>query len=324
MKSPALGVTLALSLTALAPGCGQGPDSPRFPDPPGLDPMLFDGARAMGGVEALVEIGPRPAGSDGAAKAASFLKARFEEYGLETTLDEFEEDTPLGPVVFRNVVARLPGSGGETIVLGSHYDTKRGIGTGFVGANDSGSSTGVLLELARAVREAVPSGLLGADLVFVAFDGEECAVRYGPRDGFHGSRRFVRRLKESGGVDLVRAMILMDMVGDRDLRVTIPANGTPWLRRLALDAAEDMGVRQQFGLFPGAIGDDHVAFLEAGIPAIDLIDFTFGSAPGRNDYWHTEEDTLDKLSPESLETVGRVVLRMVDRLLVDGAPTPSR
>jgi glutaminyl-peptide cyclotransferase len=318
--APALvGAVLGLGGLAAA-GCGRpaavdASSAPAGRDASGTELLACDGGRAMAEVEALVALGPRVAGTAGAARAATHLQARFAALGLAVEIDAFEDETPSGPSVFRNVIARLPGRGGEeVIVVGSHYDTKGGIADDFAGANDSGSSTGLLLELARVCRDAAGPRGWDATLVFVAFDGEECAVRYGPRDGFHGSRHYVRQLQQAGRTRQVRAMILTDMIGDRDLRVTLPRNSSTPLKTLALDAAAQRGVRHLFGLYPGQIGDDHVAFLQAGIPAIVLIDFAYGSAPGRNDYWHTSADTLDKLSPDSLQAVGDVVLHMIDTL----------
>jgi glutaminyl-peptide cyclotransferase len=314
-----VGVVLGLGGLAAA-GCGrpaavEASSARAGGDAAGLEPLVCDGRRAMAEVEALVALGPRVAGTAGAARAATHLQERFAQLGLAAGIDAFEDDTPSGPAVFRNVIARIPGRGSEAeIVVGSHYDTKGGIADDFVGANDSGSSTGLLLELARVCRNAAGPRGWEATLVFVAFDGEECAARYGPRDGFHGSRHFVRQLQQAGRTHQVRAMILTDMIGDRDLRVTLPRNASSPLKTLALDAAAQHGVRHLFGLYPGQIGDDHVAFLQAGIPAIVLIDFAYGSAPGRNDYWHTTQDTLDKLSPNSLQAVGDVVLLMIDTL----------
>jgi glutaminyl-peptide cyclotransferase len=195
------------------------------------------------------------------------------------------------------------------VLLGAHYDTKTGI-EGFVGANDSGSGTGLLLELARALAES-PAGV---EVRVAFFDGEEAAVAYGPADGFHGSRRLAAEMEERGETGRLAAMILLDMVGDRNLGITLPSNGSPELARLAFESARELGVREKFRLARFAIGDDHVAFAEKGVPTLDLIDFEYGGGPGRNEYWHTAEDTLDKMSPESLATVGRVVLRMVEKL----------
>jgi glutaminyl-peptide cyclotransferase len=250
------------------------------------------------------------------------IKNRLDKLGVSAEIDDFIDPTPYGSNRFRNVIGKIPGGPGR-IILMAHYDTKGGIGAGFEGANDSGSGVGVLLELARVI-SAARAGLEAGGTtpvlppsVWVAFlDGEECHDSYGPVDGFHGSRRLARQVVEAGDRKRVGAVILLDMIGDRDLTVTIPRNSTPELVALAFRAAEEEGVRPAFSLFPGAIFDDHQAFLDVGLPAVDLIDFEFGSAPRKNDYWHTEQDTLDKLSAASLATIGKVVIRMVNALSV--------
>ena len=277
------------------------------PAAPPLNTTLLDGQRALGEVRAFVALGARDSGTLGAVGAAEYLQRRLARIGIAGEMDTFTNDTPQGRLVFRNVVGTLTGRADCVVILASHYDTKTGIGDGFVGANDGGSSTGLLLELGRVL-----ASLQGAPTVILAFfDGEECRVTYGPHDGLHGSRRCVEWLRARGRLRDVRAVILLDMIGDADLNVMIPRNSSPELTSLAFTAARAEGVRDRFGLHGGSVLDDHVPFLEAGVPAIDLIDFEYGSAPGRNDFWHTTQDTLDKLSADSLQTVGRVVLRMV-------------
>jgi len=308
----------ALVRVLLLAGVGAGACGPRTPvaTPPfAFDSASFNKSRAWEEVAAITALGERPSGSDGVAAAAVHLADRFRVHGLDPMIDAFEDPSPRGLATFRNVHATVSGGGSGIIVIGSHYDTKSGINGVFVGANDSASSTGVLLELARLVQAAGYSGSGGPDIVFVAFDGEECAVTYGPNDGFHGSRHMARTLDESGDSRTVRAVIVMDMIGDRDLNIAIPRNSTPALIRLAFRAAEAEGERSRFSLHPNAVGDDHVAFFNRGMPAIDLIDFAYGSRPGANDYWHTENDTLDKLSPESLGVVGRVTVGMLNELI---------
>lgn len=288
------------------------------PEPFYWDPASFDGAAAMREVQAFVDLGPRVAATASGERAAVYLVERFGELGMTARIDAFEDEAPGGKATFRNVIARVPGTNPRRmLIIGSHYDTKKNLGDDYVGANDSGSSTGALLELARLAAENARTSPPPGDLVFVAFDGEECAVSYGPQDGFHGSRRFVRQLIASNHVGRVRAMILMDMIGDRDLSVTIPVNSASDLAALAFDAATEEGVREAFTIFEQAILDDHTAFSAVGIPAIDLIDFQFGSRPGEHDYWHTTEDTMDKLSADSLQVVGRVVIRMINELMND-------
>ncbi len=271
----------------------------------------FDGARAFLETEALVQISPRDAGTGNARRAAVHLETRLKELGFKTVIDTFSEETPVGELFFNNVLGRLPGKTNRLIILASHFDTKAGISPDFQGANDSGSSSGILLELARVLsgREQMETEFLVA-----FFDGEECRTEYGPTDGLHGSRRLAQQIFTGGGAELVEAVILLDMVGDQNLKITVPRNSSKELVRELFSAAHEVGVRPVFSLGRGSILDDHVPFLLAGMPAIDVIDFEYGSAPGLNDYWHTPEDTLDKLSAESMQTVGDVVLRMIENL----------
>jgi len=289
-------------------GCGV-PPAP--PCPPAIDPLKLDGARALEAVQDFVAIGPRVSGTEGARVAAEYLARKLREAGIESEIDIFEDETPEGPVTFRNVIGRIPGRGNKKVVLLSHFDTKAGIDPAFVGANDSGSSTGLLLELGRVLAAVQPRQF---EIVLAFVDGEECRKRYSNHDGLHGSRRLVSRLKAAGEAERVLAVIVMDMIGDADLQVTLPRNGSAELISMAFSAAREEGARRSFRLLGADILDDHVPFLLAGIPAVDIIDFQYGSEPRKNDYWHTPEDTMDKLSADSLRIVGRVVLRMLNAL----------
>ena len=264
------------------------------------------GTNALDRVRRLCEHGPRDALTPGAEAAAKWIAAELSEIGLAPDTDTFDDPAPNGASrVFRNVTATAAGTGSGHILLLSHYDTKSGISGKFVGANDGGSSTGLLLELAAhfARNPTVPS------VTFAFLDGEECRRTYGENDGLHGSRRLARAMREARkGAD---AVILLDMVGDRDLRLTLPRNGTAQLKTALLDAAEAQGIRSKVGLLPYDIVDDHVPFLEAGFPAVDLIDFEYGSSPGLRDYWHTDSDTIDKLSAESLRVTGALIIQFV-------------
>ena len=302
---------MGILLGALCAAAGCGRPLPSAAAPEEREGVLVSGAAALEEVRRFVELGPKEPGTEGAARAAAHLVARLQTAGVEAQIQEFQDASPAGVLTFRNVLGRIPGKGNQCILLGAHTDTKTGI-EGFVGANDSGSGTGLLIELARVLGQNGPHAL---EIRFAFFDGEECRVEYGPEDGFHGSRYLAKTMAEDGSLSNVVAMILLDMVGDRDLTVTIPRNGTPELMALAFEAARAEGVRKHFGLYPGMVSDDHTAFLERGVPAVDLIDFHFGSAPGKNDYWHTAEDSMDKVSAESLEKVGRVVERMVEALV---------
>jgi len=278
----------------------------------------FNATNAFVEVKALTAITPRHSGSPGAQKAAEHLLSRLRAAEIQSYLDEFKEETPAGQILFRNIIGVLPGQKAdgspaeEWIVVGAHYDTKAGISDNFQGANDSGSGVGVLLELARVIKS---SSSLPMNFIFSFFDGEECAVRYDKNDGLHGSRRFAEQLVKDGRSAKVRAVIILDMVGDRDLNITIPRNSALSLVSALFAAAKAEGTREKFTLRSTQILDDHAPFLSAGMPAIDIIDFEYGSAPGQNDYWHTQQDTVDKLSVHSIEMVGRTVLRLLDDLM---------
>lgn len=282
-----------------------------------LEPATFDGERALYEAHGLVAQGAREAGTPGAERAARYLRDRLEKLGVSAEIDTFTNRTPVGERVFYNVIGRIPGPRPGLIILGSHFDTKSGIAPDFQGANDSGSSSGVLLEMGRLLAaHASP----GPEIQLVFFDGEEAQQNYSEIDGLHGSRHYAQRLVTEGRAKDVLGVLVLDMIGDRDLTVTIPRNVTRELAISALRAADAEGRREQFSLYGYEVGDDHEPFLRRGMPAIDLIDFHYGSAPGRNDYWHTREDTMDKLSADSLGLMGRVTVRMI----LDLAGPPAR
>jgi len=309
-------LALAAALALLGLGLAHKlavPFRPPRPTQPAVEfgPAQLDGKRAMKQVCDFVAVGPRISGSDGAERAAGFIAERLKKIGIDPLIDQFEDAGPHGRTVFRNVLGVIEGTEDAMIVLASHYDTKGGIAEDFAGANDSGSSTGLLLELARVLRRDTRRGF---DILLAFLDGEECVKGYGKSDGLHGSKHLAKTLVRNRRSARVRAVIVLDMIGDRDFTVTIPRNSSPELVSLVFDAARAESARLHFSFADGVIIDDHVPFLSAGMPAVDIIDFEFGSAPGRNDYWHTPEDTLDKLSPGSLETAGRVVIRVVNAL----------
>jgi glutaminyl-peptide cyclotransferase len=296
------------SLLATGLGCRRTSDNATI----AIDPQQFHADRAWHDLEQLVGCGPRPSASTGLACAARHIRTELEKAGWTVTEQRFHASTPAGPREFCNLVARPRGAGHASnapLILASHYDTKDLPGIRFVGANDGGSSVAILLEIARVLQGRV------GDVELAFFDGEECQVEYTADDGLWGSRYFVEDLRAEQAVARVRGLILLDMVGDADLHVTIPSNSSGDLALAIFGAATDLGFRSSFSYRASEILDDHVPFRAQGIPAIDLIDFEYGSAPGRNDYWHTAADTLDKLSPRSLEIVGKTVLRAVARIL---------
>jgi Zn-dependent M28 family amino/carboxypeptidase len=267
----------------------------------------FDGNRAFDDLEAQVDLGPRPAGSPAAHRTAELIAERMRDAALEGV----EIQSP-----WENVVGTIPGSGAGTVVVGAHYDTKSGI-PGFVGANDGASGVAVLLELARTL----PNPLPGPAVQLVAFDAEEArGDRDFDVDGTRGSRQYVADARSGGrqgavSLERIRAMVLFDLVGDCDLRIPLEQNSDPALYDLFADAAaEATGEPAPFVGHSFPVGDDHVPFLEAGVPAVDLIDFDYGPGPTPGAYWHTPEDTVDKVCGESLDEVGEAALAAIPQI----------
>jgi glutaminyl-peptide cyclotransferase len=261
----------------------------------------FDAERAFSHVERVVAFGPRPSGSDALKKSGEYIAEQLKSAGLSVEFQDFTAPTPRGAVQFRNVVGKTSQKkSGKIIVIGAHYDTKWMPEIEFVGANDGGSGVGVLLEMAR-VASRVPN------LQFVFFDGEECFIEYGPEDGLWGSRFFVAAAKNSGELARFCALFLLDMVGDADLNVGFPRRSSPELMQAMFDAARALGFRDYFRFHNIEMMDDHVPFLEAGVPSINVIDFDFP-------HWHTAFDTLDKVSAQSLNVVGKTVLKTIVNL----------
>lgn len=253
---------------------------------------------------------PRDAGTPSALRAAAWLSIRA---GARAEIDRFR--APIYDEVhdFANVLLEMPGADPNApwIILISHFDTAPKVGKGFEGANDGASTSGLLVALAGMLRHAAERPR--ANILLAWTDAEECRIAYMPRDGFQGSKRLLERVRAAKWT--VKAVICLDMLGDRDLNIEIPANSTPALRREALKAAEAAGVADKVALRDSiVVKDDHSAFYDAGYPALELIDFDYGSARGRNDYWHTPQDTMDKISEASLLASGRLVAELLNRL----------
>jgi hypothetical protein len=289
--------------------CSTRSSSPAAGGGPALAPTEFSGERAFEHVRRLVELGPRPVGSDAHARMRAYLLAELKKYGLTVWTDEFRAQTPLGEKPMVNIIAERKGATEEVIILASHYDTKLFTDFTFVGANDGGSSTGALLELARVL--ASRGEMSRYTLWFVFFDGEEALVSWSPTDGKYGSRHMVEKLEREGRLARIRALILLDMIGDKDLDILRDAYSTRWLQDLLWETAQQLGYGRHFTDRETFVDDDHTPFLHKGIPAVDLIDFNYGLW---NRYWHTAQDTLDKVSPQSLKIVGDVVLRALPRI----------
>lgn len=293
---------LLLDLLALlflfSVGCTS---SPKAAVPP------VSGEKAMEHVRAQVAFGPRPPGSAALEKCRAYITDQLRGYGYEVQVDEFEAVTPYGGKVMKNLIARKGTSSRGVVALASHYDTKLMEGIEFVGANDPGSSAGLLIELARVLSEE--KGTL--DYWFVFLDGEEAFVDWSTFDSTYGSRHLAKRWQQDGTAGRIRALILLDMIGDRNLDILKESHSTRWLSDLVWETAAKTGLQGILSKYAGAVEDDHLPFLEAGIPSVDIIDLNYG--PG-NSFHHTTADTLDKVSPESMEKVGRLVLAVLGEL----------
>src|SRR5436305_2236449 len=261
----------------------------------------FSGEKAFAHVQQLVDLGPRPACSEALEKSRLYIIDQMQSAGWTVTRSEFSDQTPRGKMTFVNLIARFGTNEKKEsgqFLLCSHYDTKTFETIRFVGANDGGSSTGLLIEMARvlAMRPA-----LAAKVELLFFDGEEAFENFTATDGLYGSRHFAAELRDSGKAKSVRGGILFDMIGDKSLNLTLPSDSPAALTRNIFAAADALGQRAYFTYIDRGMTDDHTPLNEIGIPVIDLIDFDFPP-------WHTAADTLDKISAESLEIVGRVAL----------------
>jgi Zn-dependent M28 family amino/carboxypeptidase len=258
-------------------------------------------------VRHLVGLGPRPSGSTAHETMQRYIAEKAESSGWAVEQDRFTATTPEGQVAMNNIVASRPGTSDRVIILAAHYDTKLFREFRFVGANDGASGTGLLLALAPALAARNYKHTIW----LVWLDGEEAFRDWTDVDSLYGSRHMAAKLQADGGVSKIAAFVLVDMVGDRDLDIRRETNSTPWLTDLVWDAARRLGHQRYFSNATHTISDDHLPFLEAGIPSVDLIDYNYGR---NNGYWHTAEDTLDKVSAQSLQVVGEVVLEAVAEL----------
>jgi hypothetical protein len=274
---------------------------------PRSDISNLNGEKAMEFVRAQVAFGPRPPGSEALQACRSYIIRQLQGWGYRIEEDAFDAQTPYGIKRMVNLIARRGSGDGPAIAIASHYDTKYMDHNKFVGANDGGSSTGLLLELARVLAPRADT----LDYWFVFLDGEEAFIEWSTFDSTYGSRHLAKRWKQEGVSAKVRALILLDMIGDRNLDLARELHSTRWMADMVQQAAANTGLEDSFARSETYIEDDHIPFLDIGIPAIDLIDFDYGPD---NSYWHTEEDTLDKLSAESLQRTGRLVLTLLPML----------
>jgi len=273
------------------------PDSQKTPATAAARSAPFDGARAWAHLERQVQFGPRPSGSAALSGARLYIVEQLKAAGIAVREQAFVGKTPAGDVPMANVIGTIPGRRPARLAIASHFDTKRAPFR-FVGANDGASSTAALLELARTLKDSQPEFTL--ELLFL--DGEE-AVNWdwAGADNTYGSRHYVATAQAHGSLKTLRALVLLDMIGDSDLLIRRESMSTPWLVDIIWSAASRLGHRSVFSPELTTVEDDHVPFLRAGVAAADVIDLD-------NPTWHTPQDDIAHVSRQSLQVVGDVIL----------------
>jgi glutaminyl-peptide cyclotransferase len=285
--------------------------------PPAPQTGGFDGSRAYQHVADLVAIGPHSAGTEGSRRAQEYIVKRLQGFGCTAEEQAFTASgTPVGNVNMKNIVAKIPGASDDIVMFATHYDSKRI--PNFVGADDGGSSTGVMLELARLL-----CARKNALTVWIAFFDGEAAFNenWMDPDNTYGSREMAARMALSGDLTHVRAFVLADLVGNHNLRLRRESQSSPWLTDLIWDTAAQLGYQGTFVNQSTSIEDDHLAFLRRGVAAADIIDL---EDPQRDSYWHRTTDTLDKVSSKSLAIVGHVLIEVLPRLEAKFSPAAGQ
>ena len=298
------GFGILIAAVLLATACASGPQAQsaqpnaHSPQPKAQSQVSFDSSRAYEHLRQVVNIGPRPAGSPGIARTRQYIIEQLKAVGIPVTEQAFVAKTPIGAVSMVNVIATIPGARKERIAFTGHYDTKLFREFRFVGANDGGSSTAFLIELARVLKARTNAFTI--ELIF--FDGEEATLRdWGGTDHTYGSQHYVDSARKAGTLSSLRAMVLVDMIADRSPRFMRESNSTPWLTDVIWSTAQKMGHASIFPNVAMPIEDDHVPFLTAGVSATDIIDLDYPA-------WHTAADTLDQTSARTMQVVGDVVV----------------
>ncbi len=322
LKTSSLSLAFIFVLALL--GCPGSPPKPTETNTATASPAPakseFDGDRAYAHVKKQVEFGPRPAGSAELEKTRAYIVEQLRSFGLTVTADEFQATTPEGPKKMANIVAELPGTSSDILIISSHYDTKLRKEFKFVGAVDGASSTGTVMEIARIL--AMKKIKLNMTYRFVFFDGEEAFCTdwdecHNPNpvdstktvpDNTYGSRHYVSELVAKNELSRVKAMILLDMIGYKDLKLGRADLSTSWLQDVIWQTAKELDYNQFVNTTEGVGDDDHSPFLKAGIDAVDIIQLS------TYQYWHTKDDTLDKVSAKSLKAVGDTVIASLPKI----------
>lgn len=296
-------------------------DAPKLTFPADSGPLpAIDGKRAMQYAKEIVKFGPRPLGSANHKKVEDYIDAHLK--GDQVEDDTFTAETNIGKFPVHNIVAKFPGTKDGIIVFASHYDTNYPLrNTSYVGANDGASTSALLLEIANQLRGKPRDGYS----IWLVWDDAEEAMKPDTEveflsDSLYGITHLAEKWQTDGTLKKVKAFLLADMIGDADLNVDRDANSTPWLQDVVYEAATRMGEQSHFYARSLPMDDDHLPFMKRGVPSVDLIDFLYGY---NNVFWHTPQDTIDKLSPKSLEIVGGVMLETA-RILDKMNPLPPK
>lgn len=311
----------ASQVRAQSPASIPPAQTPKLTLPPDSGPPpSIDGARAMQYVNEIVAFGPRPVGSANHKKVENYILAHLKNDTVEQ--DAFTADTPEGKFPVHNIIAKFPGTKDGIVVIASHYDTNYPLrNTSFVGANDGGSSSALLLEFANQLRGKPREGYS----IWLVWDDAEEAIKPDTEvpfldDSLYGINHLAEKWERDGTLKKMKAFLLADMVGDADLNIERDTNSTAWLEDVVYEAATRLGYQSHFFARTQGVSDDHLPFVKRGVPCADFIDFNYGY----NDvFWHTTQDTVDKLSPKSLEIVGGTMLETI-RILDKMDPLPPK
>ena len=304
--------TAAASSAEMKPAVETSPAMPSSPEPsakqnPAAGPKPnIDGNHVMQYVKEVVAFGSRPVGSAAHAKLEQYILSKLK--GMDVEQDKFTAKTPAGTFAMNNIIAKFPGRKDGIIVVAGHYDTNYPLPKTYVGANDGGSSTALLLEFADQLRGKVRDGY---SVWLVWTDGEEAFVTWSDSDSLYGTRHLAQKWRQDGTASKIKAVLVVDMLGDADLDIQKETFSTPWLSDLVYQAASNLGYQSHFYQLQGGIEDDHLPFLKIGVSAVDIIDLDYGY---NNVFHHTPQDTIDKLSPKSLAISGDVVLETIQLL----------
>ncbi|MGA9353166.1 MAG: M28 family peptidase [Terriglobales bacterium] len=324
---PALLILLALATTACGKGTPAGapstaaaatksesasPSPAAAPKPDNSPLPRIDAKRAFEYTRQVTAFGPRYMGNEAHKKLERYIFDHLKEDRLNADQieeDDFTADTVEGKFPVHNIIAKFPGKKDGIIAILGHYDTNYPLrNIGYVGANDGGSSTAILLEFANQFRGKTRDGY---SVWLVWTDGEEAVRSWSDSDSLYGTRHLAEKWEKDGTLKKIKALMVMDMIAAENVNILRDDNSTPWLLDLIHTAAEREGNQSHFYALETPMEDDHLPFVKRGVPSADVIDMPYGY----NDvFHHTAQDTMDKLDPRSLEIVGNTILETVHLL----------